>query len=246
LRFLARFSAGDARNALNCLEMLVLATEPNEIGIKVISESSVGETLHRTTLRYDKSGEEHFNIISAFIKSIRNSDPDAALYWLARMLEAGEDPIYVARRLVHHASEDIGLADPLALQQAMAAKQAVELLGLPECKLALAQATIYLSLAPKSNSVYVAYKAAASDALQTGREAVPLHLRNAPTSLMKRLGYGEGYQYAHDFEEARTEMQCLPENLAGHRYYNPSKYGWEGTRFKKESTLHTTPGRKDN
>ncbi len=180
--------------------------------------------MQRAAIRYDKAGEEHFNLISAFIKSIRNSDADAAVYWLARMLEAGEDPMYVARRMVILASEDIGIADPQALTQAVAAMQATHFVGLPEAKLALTQAALYLSLAPKSNGVIEAYIAAQKDALETERQPVPLHLRNAATSLMKQIGYGQGYQYAHIFESGRAEeMECLPEGLRGRKYYKPSK-----------------------
>jgi len=239
LRKLATYASGDARVSLNTLEIAVsdLARQQGKTaeseaqsintGKLVLTEEAINEALSTATLRYDKAGEEHFNLISAFIKSIRNSDVDAALYWLARMLEAGEDPLYVARRLVHHASEDIGLADPNALTQAVAAMQAAHFIGLPECKLALAQATIYLALAPKSNSVIAAYMAAAKDVAETEREAVPLHLRNAPTSLMKRLGYGKGYLYAHDFEAGKVEMDCLPEKLKGRKYYRSGNRGWE-------------------
>jgi putative ATPase len=180
--------------------------------------------MQRAVIRYDKAGEEHFNLISAFIKSIRNSDPDAAVYWLARMIEGGEDPLYIARRLVVHASEDIGLADPMALVEAVAAMQATHFVGFPEAKLALTQATLYLATAPKSNTVLETYGSAMKDALETEREPVPLHLRNAATGLMKRFGYGEGYQYAHDFESGKAEdMECLPEALRGRKYYKPTK-----------------------
>ncbi|MEW6730865.1 MAG: replication-associated recombination protein A [Acidobacteriota bacterium] len=227
LQLIANYSSGDARVALNTLELAVLSQSTDEQGRRHIDSEQIKDVLQRATLRYDKTGEEHFNLISAFIKSIRNSDVDAALYWLARMLEAGEDARYVARRLVHHASEDIGLADPFALNQAIAAMQAVEFIGLPEAKLALAQATIYLASAPKSNSVYMAYWAAAKDALETEREDVPLHLRNAPTSLMKQLGYGRDYRYAHDYETGQADMDCLPPRLRGHKYYQRGKRGWE-------------------
>jgi putative ATPase len=224
IRAIARYASGDARVALNTLELAASIAEPNENDVRHLSDEVLREAMQRASLRYDKAGEEHFNLISAFIKSIRNSDADASVYWLARMLESGEDPIYVARRLVHHASEDIGLADPMALVQAVAAMQATHLIGLPEAKIALTQATIYLALAPKSNSVIEAYMSASKDAVETEREPVPLHLRNAATSLMKSLGYGEGYQYAHNYESGRAEeMDCLPEGLRGRRYYNPSK-----------------------
>jgi putative ATPase len=224
LELLAAYASGDARVALNTLELAVSIAPEDSKGKAVLTREILIEAMQRATLRYDKAGEEHFNLISAFIKSIRNSDADAAVYWLARMLESGEDPLYVARRLVHHASEDIGLADPMALVEAIAAMQATHFIGLPEAKLALAQATLYLALAPKSNSVYETYVAAAKDALETEREPVPLHLRNAPTPLMKGLGYGEGYQYAHDYESGRAEdMDCLPENLRGRQYYRAGK-----------------------
>ena len=224
LGLVAAYSSGDARVALNTLELAASIADPDPEGLRVITAEVMREAMQRAALRYDKAGEEHFNLISAFIKSIRNSDADAAVYWLARMLESGEDPLYVARRLVHHASEDIGLADPMALVQAVAAMQATHFIGLPEAKIALTQATIYLALAPKSNAVISAYGAAQKDALETEREPVPLHLRNAPTSLMKQLGYGQGYQYAHDFQSGRADqMECLPQGLRGRKYYEPDK-----------------------
>jgi len=220
LKAIATYASGDARVALNTLELGVSIAPADESGVRCIDDGILKEAMQRAALRYDKAGEEHFNLISAFIKSIRNSDPDAAVYWLARMLESGEDPLYVARRIVHHASEDIGMADPMALVQAVAAMQATHFIGLPEAKLALTQATIYLATAPKSNAVLEAYGAAQKDALETEREPVPLHLRNAPTWLMKKLGYGRGYQYAHDYESGKAEdMSCLPDNLAGRKYY---------------------------
>jgi putative ATPase len=223
LNLLASHASGDARVALNTLELASAMAEPDADGAKLITREILSEALQRASLVYDKSGEEHFNLISAFIKSIRNSDADAAVYWLARMIESGEDPLFIARRLVHHASEDIGLADPQALTQAVAAMQAAHFIGLPEARLALTQATVYLALAPKSNAVLEAYMSAQRDALETARQPVPLHLRNAPTSLMKQLGYGAGYQYAHDFESRRAEeMECLPENLRGRKYYKGS------------------------
>jgi putative ATPase len=220
LMLIAAYSSGDARVALNTVELAASISDADENGVRRIGEEVLREAMQRAALRYDKAGEEHFNLISALIKSIRNSDPDAAVYWLARMLEAGEDPMYVARRLIHHASEDIGLADPMGLVQAVAAMQATHFIGMPECKIALTQATLYLALAPKSNAVIAAYYGAQKDALETEREPVPLHLRNAPTPLMKGLGYGQNYQYAHDFESGRAEeMECLPENLKGRKYY---------------------------
>ncbi len=216
---LAHHSGGDARAALNTLELAVSSASPDEDGVRRVGEIEISEALQRSTGLYDKSGEQHYNLISAFIKSIRNSDADATLYWLARMLEAGEDPVYVARRIVHHASEDIGLADPQALVIAVAAAQATQLIGMPEARLALAEAAVCLARAPKSNCVYLAYEAAAADARATPAEPVPLHLRNAPASLMKGLGYGKDYQYAHDFPGAVTDMVCLPERLRGRKYF---------------------------
>jgi putative ATPase len=222
LRRLAAYTGGDARTALNTLELAALSARPDERdGQKGrrITDDDLSEALQRASARYDKSGEQHYNLISAFIKSIRNSDPDATLYWLARMIEAGEDPMYIARRIVHHAAEDVGLADPQALILAAAAAQAAHLIGLPEARLALAEAAIYLARSPKSNKVCVAYEAAAEDARATHSEPVPLHLRNAPTGLMKGLGYGKDYKYAHDYEEGRANMVCLPEKLKDRRYY---------------------------
>ena len=219
LAFLARFTGGDARTALNTLELAVTSTKPGEDGHRVITQAEINEALQRVSALYDKTGEQHYNLISAFIKSIRNSDADATLYWLARMLEAGEDPMFIARRIVHHASEDIGLADPQALILAAAAAQATHLIGMPEARLALAEAAVYLARAAKSNRVYLAYEAAAADARATQAEPVPLHLRNAPTGLMKGLGYGKDYQYAHAFPGAVTDMECLPESLQDRKYY---------------------------
>jgi putative ATPase len=224
LRTIAAYASGDARVALNTLELAVSIAEPDAIGARVITKEILSEAMQRASLRYDKGGENHYNFVSAYIKSIRNSDADAAVYWLARMLEAGEDPLFIARRLVIHASEDVGLADPRALVTAVAAMQATHFVGMPEARLALTQATLHLALAPKSNSVLTAYMAAAKDAIETEQQPVPLHLRNAPTSLMKGMGYGGGYQYAHDYEEGRAEeMSCLPESLEGRTYYQPNK-----------------------
>lgn len=233
LRAVAVYASGDARIALNTLELAVSIAESDPIGARVITDEVLREAMQRAAIRYDKAGEEHFNVISAFIKSIRNSDPDAAVYWLARMIEGGEDPLYIARRLVVHASEDIGLADPMALVEAVAAMQATHFVGFPEAKLALTQATLYLATAPKSNSVLTTYGAAAKDAMETEREPVPLHLRNAATGLMKHFGYGEGYQYAHDFESSKAEdMDCLPEGLKGRKYYKPSSRDRKATSTK--------------
>jgi len=227
LRFLAQASDGDARTALNVLELAVTNAEPAPDGARRVELPAVREAFARKALLYDKSGEEHFNLISALHKSVRNSDADAGLYWLARMLEGGEDPLYVARRLVRFASEDVGLADPQALVLAMAAQQAVHFVGLPEGALALAELVVYLAAAPKSNAIYVAYGQAVRDALETRAEPVPLWIRNAPTSLMKDLGYGDGYRYAHDEAEGVAAMECLPPSLAGRRYYRPTDRGRE-------------------
>ena len=227
LRQIAVFANGDARAAYNTLEASVAAAPRDAEGRASITEKLIEDAIQRKVLLYDKAGEEHFNIISALHKSVRNSDPDAALYWLGRMLEAGEDPLYVARRLIRMASEDVGMADPKALEVAVAAMQAVHFVGLPEGDLALAQATVYLALAPKSNALYTGYGEVKSDAQKTVAEPVPLHLRNPVTSLMSDVGYGKGYQYAHNAEEKLTDMECLPENLRGRRYYQPTDQGLE-------------------
>ncbi|MEO6727192.1 MAG: replication-associated recombination protein A [Blastocatellia bacterium] len=223
LQRLAAYTGGDARTALNTLELAALSakplSDPNANNHRTITEVDLQEALQRASALYDKTGEQHYNLISAFIKSIRNSDPDATLYWLARMIEGGEDPMYIARRIVHHASEDIGMADPQALVVANAAAQATHMIGLPEAKYALAEAALYLALAPKSNKVAVAYEAAVDDARATQAEPVPLHLRNAPTGLMKGLGYGKHYKYAHDYEGSKADMACLPEKLKDRKYY---------------------------
>jgi putative ATPase len=219
LQRLAGYTGGDARTALNTLELAALSATPDENHHRTITEEDLKEALQRASAVYDKTGEQHYNLISAFIKSIRNSDANATLYWLARMIEAGEDPMYIARRIVHHASEDVGLADPQALVVAVAASQATHQIGLPEAKYALAEAALYLARAPKSNKVCVAYEAAAEDARATQAEPVPLHLRNAPTGLMKGLGYGKDYKYAHDYEGGKTDMVCLPEKLKDQKYY---------------------------
>jgi putative ATPase len=223
---IARYANGDARAALNLLQLAV-ATAPQPAGKPVVDHEVLERTIQKKALLYDKGGEEHFNIISALHKSMRNSDPDAAVYWLARMLEAGEDPLYVARRLVRFASEDVGNADPQALSIAVAAKDAVHFIGMPEGNTALAQAVIYLATAPKSNAVYLAYGAAAEAAEKDVAQPVPLHLRNAPTRLMKQLQYGKGYRYAHDEEDAVADMDCLPENLQGRQFYQPTERGFE-------------------
>src|SRR5277367_4886784 len=218
---------GDARAAYNTLEALVMGTAPAADGRRVVTQERLEDVLQRKLLPYDKSGEEHFNLISALHKSVRNSDPDASLYWLVRMLESGEDPLYVARRLVRRASEDIGMAEPGALAVTIAAMQAADFVGPPEGNLALAQAAVYLSLAPKSNALYTGYGSVTDDLERTRAEPVPLHLRNASTGLMKNLGYGKGYQYAHDEEDKVAGMTCLPESLAGKTYYHPTDQGFE-------------------
>ncbi len=226
---IASYSSGDARSAYNVLEVAASLARGNaatEVGVE-ISDDIVHDALQKRVLRYDKAGEEHYNLISALHKSVRNSDPDASLYWLGRMLEAGEDPLYIARRVVRMAVEDIGLADPNALSLCMAARDAVDFIGMPEGNLALAQAVVYLALAPKSNALYTAYAEVQRDVEQTAAESVPLHLRNAPTGLMKGMGYGQGYQYAHDVEGKIADMQCLPDNLLDRRYYHPTNEGIE-------------------
>ena len=222
----AVFSNGDARSALSTLEMAILNGESGPDGIKVTADT-VEQCTSKKSLLYDKKGEEHYNLISALHKSMRNSDPDAAVYWLARMLEAGEDPVYVARRVTRFASEDIGLADPRALEIAVNVFEACRLIGMPECSVHLTEAVVYMSLAPKSNALYTAYESAKKDALTMLAEPVPEVIRNAPTKLMKELGYGKGYQYAHNTAEKLTAMQCLPDNLLGKRYYRPDGKGEE-------------------
>ncbi len=224
---ISSFANGDARSAYNTLDLAARSAQPDASGTRTITQSLLEDVLQRKLLRYDKSGEEHYNLISALHKSVRNSDPDAALYWLIRMLESGEDPLYLARRLVRMASEDIGLAEPNALAVTLAAKDAFDFLGSPEGNLALAQAAVYLSLAPKSNAVYTAYGEVQEDVSETEADPVPLHLRNAVTGLMKNVGYGHGYKYAHNYEEKVTDMSCLPENLSTRTYYRPTDQGFE-------------------
>jgi len=243
LAFLAQASDGDARTALNVLELAVMTTPAKDDATREVGQGEMREAFARKALLYDKSGEEHFNLISALHKSVRNSDADAGLYWLARMLEAGEDPLYLARRLVRFASEDVGLADPQALVQAMAAQQAVHFVGLPEGALALAQVVVYLAAAPKSNALYRAYGEAAKDALTNRAEPVPLALRNAPTSVMKDLGYGQGYVYAHDEPEGVADLQCLPENLRERRYYQPTDRGLEAELARRLEAARQIRGR---
>jgi putative ATPase len=229
LKKIAAYSSGDARSAYNVLEVaatLAGGAAGKEVGAE-ITDTVIHDALQKRVLLYDKAGEEHYNLISALHKSVRNSDPDASLYWLGRMLEAGEDPLYIARRVVRMAVEDIGLAEPNALSLCMAARDAVDFIGMPEGNLALAQAVVYLAIAPKSNALYTAYSDVQQDVESTAAEAVPLHLRNAPTSLMKGLGYGKDYQYAHNLESKVADMQCLPDNLKDRTYYHPTNEGVE-------------------
>ena len=231
LAAIAEFANGDARMALSTLEMAVLNGEEVN-GTTTVTKEIVEQCTSRKSLLYDKHGEEHYNLISALHKSMRNSDPDAAVYWLARMLESGEDPIYIARRVTRFAAEDVGLADPRALEIAVAAFTACRLIGVPECNVHLTEAVIYMALAPKSNAMETAYLTARKDALEHLAEPVPLVIRNAPTSLMKDIGYGKGYQYAHDYKDKLTTMQCLPDSLKDKTYYHPTEQGVEG-RFKQ-------------
>jgi len=244
LRKIAAYSSGDARSAYNALE--VAASLAQQANASSLTENIVHEALQKRVLLYDKSGEEHYNLISALHKSVRNSDPDAALYWLGRMLEAGEDPLYIARRVVRMAVEDIGLAEPNALALCMAARDAVDFIGMPEGNLALAQAVVYLCAAPKSNALYTAYGAVQQDVESTSADPVPLHLRNAPTGLMKGLGYGKGYEYAHNLEEKVADMQCLPDSLKDRVYYHPTNEGVEKRiRERLEEIKKIKAGRRE-
>ncbi len=227
LKAIARFSNGDARTALNTLEMAVLNGEMDGFGGIHVNEEVLSQCMNRRSLLYDKNGEEHYNLISALHKSMRNSDPDAAVYWLCRMLDGGEDPLYIARRLVRFASEDVGMADSQALQVTVAAYQACHFLGLPECDVHLTHAVVYLSMAPKSNALYMACETCKKDVRELPAEPVPLQICNAPTQLMKDLNYGQGYIYAHDTEEKLSKMKCLPDSLEGRRYYYPTQEGKE-------------------
>ena len=231
ITMIAEFANGDARSALSTLEMAVLNGDVDEKGKITVTKETVENITLKKSLLYDKTGEEHYNLISALHKSMRNSDPDAAVYWLARMLEAGEDPLYIARRVTRFACEDIGLADPRALEQAIAAYHACHFIGMPECSVHLTQAVVYMSMAPKSNAMYMAYESAKKDALTMLAEPVPLIIRNAPTKLMKELEYGKGYKYAHNEEDKLTDMQCLPDSLLGREYYRPTEEGIEA-RYK--------------
>jgi putative ATPase len=243
LELLASYASGDARNGLNALEVAAKLASARPGG-HVITREVATEALQQRVLVYDKSGEEHFNLISALHKSIRNSDPDASLYWLGRMLQAGEDPLYVARRLVRMAVEDIGLAAPEALNLTLSAKETIDFLGSPEGDLALAQAAVYLALAPKSNALYTAYGAVQADIESTRQEPVPLHLRNAPTKLMKELDYGKGYQYAHDVEGRVADMECLPVSLANRRWYHPTQEGREKLLAQRMDEIRRLRGSK--
>lgn len=227
LEMIAVFANGDARTALSTLEMAVLNGDMDTGGTTTVTRETLEQCTSKKSLLYDKTGEEHYNLISALHKSMRNSDPDAAVYWLARMLEAGEDPLYIARRVTRFASEDIGLADPKALEIAVAAYHACHFIGMPECSVHLTQAVVYMSVAPKSNALYMAYEHAKHDAAKMLAEPVPLVIRNAPTKLMQELNYGKGYQYAHNTEEKLTNMQCLPDSLVGTEYYKPTTQGLE-------------------
>ena len=236
LKFLLVMSNGDARVALNALELAASTTAPSEDGKRHIKLEAIEDAIQHRALLYDRAGEEHYNIISALHKSLRGSDPDAALYWLGRMLEAGEDPLYIVRRLIRFASEDIGMADPQALVIATSAQQAVHFVGMPEGNLALAQAVVYLATAPKSNSLYTAYSQVQQDVERTRNDPVPLHLRNPVTRLMRDVGYGKGYKYAHNFPGHFVEQQNLPDSLQGKKYYEPSEQGFEkeiDSRLKK-------------
>jgi putative ATPase len=237
LRQIAVFANGDARAAFNTLEAAVTGAPHDEQGRIVVTEQIIEDAIQRKTLLYDKAGEEHYNLISALHKSVRNSDPDAALYWLGRMLEAGEDPLYIARRMIRMATEDIGLADPNALNVTVNAMHAAHFLGMPECDLSLAEAAVYLALAPKSNALYTGYGEVKRDAQKDIAEPVPLHLRNPVTSLMSDVGYGKGYQYAHHTPDKLTDMTCLPENLKGRRYYQPTEQGLEKRLKEKMAAI---------
>lgn len=230
LKTLANFANGDARSALSTLEMAILNAD-SDGGKTVVTKENIEQCTSKKSLLYDKNGEEHYNLISALHKSMRNSDPDAAVYWLARMLEAGEDPLYIARRVTRFASEDVGLADPKALEIAVAAYESCHFIGMPECTVHLTEAVVYMSMSPKSNALYAAYEKAKKDALSQLAEPVPLVIRNAPTKLMKQLDYGKGYQYAHDTDEKLTNMQCLPDSLLTREYYSPTEEGLEA-RYK--------------
>lgn len=242
---IARFANGDARTALNTLEMAVLNGRMDENAVLCVDAEILAQCMNRRSLLYDKNGEEHYNLISALHKSMRNSDPDAAVYWMYRMLDGGEDPLYIARRLIRFASEDVGMADSGALQVAVAAYQACHFLGMPECDVHLAHAVVYLSMAPKSNALYEACLSCKADIKERPAEPVPLQICNAPTGLMKDLHYGEGYIYAHDTEEKLSRMQCLPDALAGRRYYQPGKQGDEAQVKKRLEEILAWKNKKE-
>lgn len=246
LSAIARFSNGDARTALNTLEMAVLNGRMNEKAVLCVDEEILAQCMNRRSLLYDKNGEEHYNLISALHKSMRNSDPDAAVYWMCRMLDGGEEPLYIARRLIRFASEDVGMADSHALLVAVAAYQACHFLGMPECDVHLTHAVVYLSMAPKSNALYRACEACKEDIRELPAEPVPLHICNAPTNLMKELNYGKGYIYAHDTEEKLTNMQCLPDALVDRRYYKPSEEGDEERVKKRLEEIMEWKQKKDS
>jgi putative ATPase len=245
IKGICQLANGDARAALNTMEMLVLTTSPDQEGIRQIKREDLKDVLQRKAYLYDKSGEEHYNLISALHKSLRGSDPDAALYWLGRMLEAGEDPLYIARRMIRFASEDVGMADPQALQVAVAAQEAFHFVGLPEGNLALAQAAVYLATAPKSNALYTAFQRVQKDVRETENMPVPLHIRNPVTSLMKDLGYGKDYKYPHDYQDHFVEEEYLPENLRGRTYYHPTEQGFEREIKKRLEYWRRKKGEKD-
>lgn len=244
LSVIAIYSNGDARTSLNVLEMAVLSTKEISSTLTITKETPE-DCMQSKALLYDKNGEEHYNLISALHKSMRNSDCDAAIYWLSRMLEGGEDPLYIARRLIRFSSEDVGIADPSALQVCVAAYNAAHYIGMPECSVNLTEAVVYLSLAPKSNALYVAYEKAKEDAKNTISEGVPLHLRNAPTKLMSDLGYSKGYKYAHDFKDKTTNMQCMPDNLKDHKYYFPTNEGLEKKAVQHMKELNELKKKND-
>lgn len=244
IRAIAAFANGDARTALNTLEMAVLNGEISTEGITVAPET-LEQCISRKSLLYDKNGEEHYNLISALHKSMRNSDPDAAIYWMLRMLEGGENPLYIARRLIRFASEDVGMADSQALQVAVAAYQACHFLGMPECDVHLTHAVVYLSMAPKSNALYTACEACKKDVRTLRAEPVPMQIRNAPTSLMKELGYGKGYEYAHDTEKKLTHMQCMPDSLKDRTYYHPTEEGEEKKTAQRLREIKAFRGNSD-
>jgi len=245
IKGICQLADGDARAALNTLEMLVLTTSPDQEGIRQIERENLKEVLQRKAYLYDKSGEEHYNLISALHKSLRGSDPDAALYWLGRMLEAGEDPLYIARRMIRFASEDVGMADPQALQVTVAAQEAFHFVGLPEGNLALAQAAVYLATAPKSNALYTAFQGVQKEVRETENMRGPLHIRNPVTSLMKDLGYGKDYKYPHDYQDHFVEEEYLPENLRGRTYYHPTEQGFEREIKKRLEIWRRKKGEKD-